>query len=294
MKILLLVAALVVNVAVFVFMFRVATARPLSVREVAPGAVGAAVLWQLLQTFGVVYVGHVINGASATNGVFALVLGLLAFLYATANAIVICAEVNAVRIDKLYPRSLLTPFTDNVELTRGDRRSYTDLAKAQRAKGFQEVDVSFHPHGDQEVEADAPKPPTGNPAITIARAHRQTTWHCQVMLVVAHHFDVNDQLMTRSGDMVPSNAPRCLRQIPRVQGALPMTRTRLAARNERQLLTAASDGGLVHSCGAMARIVHTAANRAGDTVRPSGCVESRSQQRDPFGPPGWRGSVEAV
>jgi len=156
-KILLLVAALVVNVAVFVFMFRVATARPLSVREVAPGAVGAAVLWQLLQTFGVVYVGHVIEGASATNGVFALVLGLLAFLYATANAIVICAEINAVRIDKLYPRSLLTPFSDNVELTRGDRRSYTDLAKAQRSKGFQEVDVRFHPHGDQEVEAEAPE-----------------------------------------------------------------------------------------------------------------------------------------
>jgi membrane protein len=110
----------------------------------------AAVLWQLLQTFGVAYVGHVIKGATATNGVFALVLGLLAFLYAAANVIVICAEVNAVRIDKLYPRSLLTPFTDDVELTRGDRRSYSDQAKAQRSKGFQEVDVTFHPHDEAE------------------------------------------------------------------------------------------------------------------------------------------------
>ena len=32
----------------------------------------AAIVWQLLQTFGVVYVGHVVKGASATNGVFAL------------------------------------------------------------------------------------------------------------------------------------------------------------------------------------------------------------------------------
>jgi membrane protein len=149
-KILLLVAAFVVNVTVFVFAFRVATGRHLSVRQVAPGAVAAAVLWQLLQTFGVAYVGHVIKGASATNGVFALVLGLLAFLYATATAIVICAEVNVVRVDKLYPRSLLTPFTDNVQLTQGDRRSYGDQAKAQRYKGFQEVDVTFHPHGDDE------------------------------------------------------------------------------------------------------------------------------------------------
>ncbi len=152
-KILLLVAALVVNVAVFVFTFRVASGRHLSVRDVAPGAVAAAVVWQLLQTFGVAYVGHVIKGASATNGVFALVLGLLAFLYATANVIVICAEVNAVRVDKLYPRSLLTPFTDNVELTRGDRRSYSDQAKAQRSKGFQEVEVTFRPHGDGEEKS---------------------------------------------------------------------------------------------------------------------------------------------
>jgi membrane protein len=169
-RILLLVAAFVVNAAVFVFTFRVATGRHLSAREVAPGALAAAVMWQLLQTFGVTYVGHVIKGASATNGVFALVLGLLAFLYATATAIVICAEVNAVRVDKLYPRSLLTPFTDNVELTRGDRRSYTDQAKAQRSKGFQEVDVTFHPHGDQEgdqatetnaSEATDPRPQEG-------------------------------------------------------------------------------------------------------------------------------------
>jgi membrane protein len=32
---------------------------------------------------------------------------------------------------------LLTPFTDNVELTRGDRKTYAGQAKAQRAKGFE-------------------------------------------------------------------------------------------------------------------------------------------------------------
>jgi uncharacterized BrkB/YihY/UPF0761 family membrane protein len=148
----LLLASLLVNVAVFVFVFRVATGRPLSVREVLPGAAAVAVVWQLLQTFGVVYVGHVVNGASATNGVFALVLGLLAFLYVTATAVVICAEVNAVRVDHLYPRALLTPFTDNVELTRGDRRSYRDQAKAQRSKGFEEVEVSFHGREAEDQE----------------------------------------------------------------------------------------------------------------------------------------------
>jgi uncharacterized BrkB/YihY/UPF0761 family membrane protein len=144
-RVVVLVASVVVNGVVFVCAFRLATPRRLSVRQVAPGALGAAVLWQLLQTFGVTYVGHVVRSASLVNGVFALVLGLLAFLYLAAVAGVLCVEVNVVRVDGLYPRALLTPFTDDVDLTRGDRRSYTALAKAQRNKGFETVHVTFDP-----------------------------------------------------------------------------------------------------------------------------------------------------
>ena len=148
LKVLVLVASVAINAGAFIFAFRFAAARDLSARDVAPGAVTAAIIWQLLQTFGVVYVGHVVKGASATNGVFALVLGLLAFLYITATAVVLCVEANVVRIDRLHPRSLLTPFTDDVDLTSGDRRAYTSQAKAQRSKGFEEVDVRYHPRRD--------------------------------------------------------------------------------------------------------------------------------------------------
>ena len=157
LKVVVLLASVAVNALVFVFVFRVATARVLSSRDVAPGALAAALVWQLLQTFGVVYVKHVAHSASATNGVFALVLGLLAFFYLTGAAVVMCAEINAVRVDRLHPRSLLTPFTDNVELTRADQRSYTDQAKAQRFKGFEEVDVTFNDpddHAADRAEAD--------------------------------------------------------------------------------------------------------------------------------------------
>jgi membrane protein len=143
LKVLVLIASVLVNAAVFVLAFRLGTPRRLTVRDVAPGAVGAAVVWQLLQTFGVTYVGHVVKGASATNGVFALVLGLLAFLYLTAMVVVLCTEINVVRVEHLYPRALLTPFTDDVELTGGDKRAYTSQATAERSKGFQTVDVSF-------------------------------------------------------------------------------------------------------------------------------------------------------
>lgn len=142
-RVMVLAGSLAGNVVVFVFVFRIATARTLSVRDVAPGAIAAALVWQLLQTFGVVYVRHVVSGASATNGVFAVVLGLLAFLYVTAVAGVLCVEVNVVLVERLHPRSLLTPFTDDVELTRGDRRAYTGQAEAQRTKGFQDIDVTY-------------------------------------------------------------------------------------------------------------------------------------------------------
>jgi len=154
-KLLALAASVLVNVAVSIFAFRFAPARRLTVRDVLPGAVGAAVIWQLLQSFGVVYVRHVIEHASATNAVFALVLGLLAFLYLTATAVLLCVEVNVVRVNHVYPRALLTPFTDNVTLTAGDRRSYSAQAKAQRSKGFEQVDVSFSP--------PPPEPPPGDP-----------------------------------------------------------------------------------------------------------------------------------
>ena len=138
-----LTVSIALNAAAFLLAFRVATARRLTTRQVAPGALTAAVVWQLLQSFGATYVGHVVKNASATNAVFALVLGLIAFIYLAAVAIVVSAEINVVRVDHLYPRALLTPFTDNVNLTDGDERAYTDQAKAQRSKGFEQVDVTF-------------------------------------------------------------------------------------------------------------------------------------------------------
>jgi uncharacterized BrkB/YihY/UPF0761 family membrane protein len=149
-----LVASVAVNAAVFILAFRIGPSRKLTVRQVAPGAAAAAVVWQLLQSFGALYVGQVVRHSSATNGVFALVLGLLAFLYVAATAIVLCVEINVVRVERLYPRALLTPFTDDVDLTAGDRRSYTGQAKAQRSKGFEDIDVTFNPPGKDADETE--------------------------------------------------------------------------------------------------------------------------------------------
>lgn len=145
LRVIVLVATAAVNTCIFAAAFRLATARPLRLGEVAPGALLAALVYLGLQLSGASYVGWIVDRSSATSGVFALVLGLIAFVYVTAVAVVLCVEVNVVRTERLYPRALLTPFTDSVDLTAGDRLAYTRQAEAQRLKGFEEVDVSFGP-----------------------------------------------------------------------------------------------------------------------------------------------------
>ncbi len=64
----------------------------------------AAVLWQLLQHVGGFYVEHVVRHAKETSGLFAFVLGLLTWLYLGGQVTLIAAEVNVVRVRRLWPR----------------------------------------------------------------------------------------------------------------------------------------------------------------------------------------------
>jgi len=142
-----IVGSVLLNVAVFILVFRVSTSGPARAHELVLGAVTAAVVWQLLQLFGTAYVGRVVKGAGQTYGVFALVLGLMAWIYLAAVALVLSAEINVVRAKRLYPRALLTPFTDDVDLTAADERTYTAAAQAQRFKEFQSVSVTYDEEG---------------------------------------------------------------------------------------------------------------------------------------------------
>jgi YihY family inner membrane protein len=132
-----------INVALFLTAYRLLTARRLALREIAAGAVIAALSWQVLQWLGTYYLAHKLRGASATYGLFGIVLGLLAWIWLGALIFVLCAEIDAVRSRRLWPRSLLTPFTDNVTLTASDRRAYESYAGTERHKGFERIDVDF-------------------------------------------------------------------------------------------------------------------------------------------------------
>jgi membrane protein len=147
---LLKLASLVLNALVLAAMMRLATTARQSFRSSLPGAVAVALMWQLLQQAGGTYVNRVIARVSDVNAVFAIVLGLLALLYIASVMAVIGLEINVVLAKRLFPRSLLTPFTDAVDLTEGDRQAYAGYAKAQRHKGFERVRVSFRRRRDRQ------------------------------------------------------------------------------------------------------------------------------------------------
>ena len=134
-KVLLIAAAFVVNVAIFTAAFHIATARDLHIRDSLPGAIMAAVIWQFLQWFGTAYIGHVVKNASVTNSVFALVLGLIAWIYLEARVVMYAVEYNAVRALHLYPRSLTGPASP-------DAATPSDEATAEGQKATASPDLS--------------------------------------------------------------------------------------------------------------------------------------------------------
>lgn len=146
--------SVLMSAAVFLAAYQMATAASLRLADLWVGAVVTAIGWEALKTYGATYVNTVIKHASAINSIFAFVLGMIAFIYAAAALIVLSLEIDVVRRKHLYPRALLTPFTDDVELTEGDQKAYVGQAKSMRAKGFEEIDVSFEVKRAQRRRAD--------------------------------------------------------------------------------------------------------------------------------------------
>lgn len=137
---------------VLTYLFRLAAARSLRFGQAAPGALVVAVLWQGLQYLGTLYVTAVISETEGMNGTFALVLGLVGVIYIAAVMGVIGMEVNVVLARRLYPRALLTLFTDRVDLTPADKRAYTYYVRSQRHKVNEVISVRFEDPAEAPVE----------------------------------------------------------------------------------------------------------------------------------------------
>jgi membrane protein len=118
--------------------FHIAPSKRPSIPSVVPGAILAGAIIQLLLTFGSLIIAHQLKNLDTLYGTFAIVLGLLFWIYLLAQVVVYAAEVNTVRAMHLWPRSL-----DAKQPTEADKRTYREEAETETYIDQQDVNVSY-------------------------------------------------------------------------------------------------------------------------------------------------------
>jgi YihY family inner membrane protein len=132
----------VVSVALYVTVFRMLSPHDVGWRDLLAGAVVAGVAWQVLQVVGVQLVAHQLRHSSQLYGTAGVVLGLISFLVLAAQITLYGLEINVVRAQRLWPRSML-PET----LTDADRKMLQTLAAQEVRRDGQQVTVLFDADG---------------------------------------------------------------------------------------------------------------------------------------------------
>ncbi|HUP74002.1 MAG TPA: YihY/virulence factor BrkB family protein [Acidimicrobiales bacterium] len=144
--------SMVANVGAFLLAYQILGVDRHPWRQLLPGAIVAGVGYTALQFIGQWYVQYTIAGAEDTYGTFAVVIGLLGWLYLLAQLILFAAEINVVHAHRLWPRSLRleAPTAADEEIIRIAARS------AQLRPGTQILVDFGGPEGHHRIEPADP------------------------------------------------------------------------------------------------------------------------------------------
>jgi YihY family inner membrane protein len=134
--------------------FRALTPKGVPTRNLLPGAITGGILWTVLQFLGAWLVHHFLH-SNSVYGVFATVLGLLAWIYLAIEITVYSAEINVVLARRLWPRAIVQP-----PLTEADRASMALQALQNQRRPEQHITVTFDDRpADAEVPDGTPRTP---------------------------------------------------------------------------------------------------------------------------------------
>ncbi|MFZ0249853.1 MAG: YihY/virulence factor BrkB family protein [Acidimicrobiales bacterium] len=146
------VVSLAVNIGLFVVAFRLLTPKQIPWRDMVPGAIVGALGWTALQYLGGVLVEHSLRNTSKEYGTFALVLGLISFLYLAAQVTLYASELNVVRVRHLWPRGMVQP-----PLTAADKEVLSSIALEGKRRPEQYVSTGFRADPPAEgKQSDSP------------------------------------------------------------------------------------------------------------------------------------------
>jgi YihY family inner membrane protein len=120
------------------YAFRIATSGRIRYRYMLLGAAIAACIMQLLMSFGGVLLTHQLQHLDSVYGTFALVLGLLFWMYLLAQVVIYAAEIDTVRHFHLWPRSASGKLR-----TDADRHAYKLYAQREKYIEKEYIGVRF-------------------------------------------------------------------------------------------------------------------------------------------------------
>jgi len=122
---------------VFLTLVRIALPMRVRSRELWPAAALATVGLMILQLVGSYVLTHQLKHLSSLYGTFAIVLGLLYWLYLQSQVFFYALETASVRALQLWPRAL-----DQSSLTAADRRAFRLYALRNRFHASEEITVT--------------------------------------------------------------------------------------------------------------------------------------------------------
>lgn len=137
-KILANVLGLLVIMSVLMFISRRATARKVPLRYTYLGSLIAGIIIQFLLTFGGLILSHYLKGINNLYGTFAVVLGMLFWIYLIAQVVIYSVEVDSVRFLRLWPRAI-----QGDKPTKADEEAYNMYAKIEKYSPRKKKDQRF-------------------------------------------------------------------------------------------------------------------------------------------------------
>jgi YihY family inner membrane protein len=165
------------SVGMYLGAFRVLTPKGVPTGRLLPGAITGGILYTVLQVLGTWLVHHYLHSDSV-YGVFADVLGLVAWIYIAVEVTVYSAEINVVLARRLWPRAIVQP-----PLTEADRASMALQALQNQRRPEQHIEVTFddRPDGaDEPVRTPHTPDQVSPPARARMRRPRRTPRRAKV------------------------------------------------------------------------------------------------------------------
>jgi uncharacterized BrkB/YihY/UPF0761 family membrane protein len=138
LRVLVGLATIALNVALLALAYTWLTKRDLRPRQMLPGAIFAGIILFVFELAAGALITHAAAGQKNAAGTVATVLGMLWFFALAGQVVLYGAEINVVRVEKLWPRGLV-----DAPDTQADHRAYEAYAEEKTYRPNQNVETTF-------------------------------------------------------------------------------------------------------------------------------------------------------